>query len=645
MKKFFTLLLILSFTNLNTFAAVNTTNTNEQMRQSLMSYGMEVDGFPEIREPIEDWEAGRNKASGVAWSKWLDKKRRNLNQWIDNQNEDHFKPVGWGHDYIDAKTGKWLYWAPNKPIPKDASGKVAAAWRMRVRVHNLEMMLDAARLYKLDGNVKYRDWVINEMSLYAQAYSTLPLQTWNGQSQLFTQALDEAVYSFHFIEIVRLLKSDVKASQLNTWELKLFVPMANNLMQSSIHGNNISVWIAASVSTIGNEFNLPALVQFGVDSEKGLPALLKNGVSEDYFWKENSLSYQDYVVSALYHWLYAALIRDGDSPLAQQVGLIAKNLMLSPTIVRFSNREAPMLNDSQVGKGIPNTKLWSNVWRVLPTRDGILNAYNQKNWGMLIDAPPRNVIATTLPAVESRQIPGINVAQLVSSDWQALIRYGKESSGHHTHQESMTYDLKHNGNWLFRDPGTVAYGSELHRNYFKKAQAHTGALINREGQLPWPSEGEVKRIDPINNTVEVAHIDFQNSNDVTRILKINHKQFIENTIFKIGKQKKLPVGVTYNTACKVIVANELQAAKADTLVKDGAFAYWTNRKEYKTQGNIELELHCQKNKYFMNISGADIARLLLANTPTPNKNEVLTGIYVETSLVSHSSITTSIFTQ
>ncbi|MFW5439989.1 MAG: hypothetical protein ACKE5M_04810 [Methylophilaceae bacterium] len=631
-----------------TFAEVSSTFTYTQLQQALQQSGMAVDGIPEVRKPIEKWNAARNKSKEDEWSRWLKNKKTHLDLWISEskKREDHFKPVGWAHDYVDSKTGKWLYWSPKKSIPVGASDKLVAAWRMRVRVHNLEQMLNATRLYKLHGNIRYRNWVISQMGLYAKAYTKLPLQTWNGQSQLFNQALDEAVYSFHLLEIVRLLKEDVLESELNEWKLKLFMPMVKNLMVSSSgFNNNISVWIAASIAAIGKEFDELSLITFGINSDKGLSALLDNAVSKDFFWNENSLSYQDYVVSALYNWLYASLARGDNSELVQHIGLITKNLMLSPVVVRFKNSVAPRLGDSHGERTVPNNKLLTEVWRVLPTAQGIAYANSQKSWGSLIDTPPSNVARSSIPPLVSRQIKGLDAVQLVSANWHALIRYGEKVTGHHAHQESMTYDLQHNSNWLFRDQGTLGYGTALHKNYFKRVQAHTGALINREGQLPWPSMGEMQSLDLKKNKLTVSHANFQLGNDVIRTLQIKQNKFMERTNFQISNKKKVPVGVTYQTACKVNILNGLQLTKNDTLDKKGAFSYWEKRKEYLilTNKDITLNLQCEKYSYSMKVAGVDLNKLYIAQTPSPKKDEILTGIYFESSPVSSSSITTLIY--
>jgi len=262
------------------------------MKATLKASGIQPLNLPEVRFPKEDWQHARKKVLEPKWAQWLQKSQQATDQWITlEEREDHFKPVGWAHDYIH-KSGRWRSWSPETPLPSGVSDKVAAAWRMHVRVHNIEQMLQAVKLYRLHGNTQYRDWVIAQMDLYAKAYTQLPVQTWNGEAQLFNQSLDEAIAAFHFLEIIRLLNNEVDKEKLSQWKANLFTPMAENLMTASARfNNNISVWIASSVSSIGKTFNIPSYTEFGMHSKKGLLTLLEKSVSDDYFWNENSLSY------------------------------------------------------------------------------------------------------------------------------------------------------------------------------------------------------------------------------------------------------------------------------------------------------------------------------------------------------------------
>lgn len=595
-----------------------------------------VDATPALRSAADHWEAARLTARGQKdWADWLEQRKRGLDRWMLAGRERYDQPVGWAHDYVDAKTGAFLHWSPESVAPPaGSSAKVQAAWLMYVRSHNIGQMLESARFYRLFDDVRYRDWAIAQLDSYAANYVNLPLQSWNGESRLFNQALDEAVYCFQLLEVVRLLRPN--ADTVERWQRQLFAPMAESLIRSSKGDHNIALWISAAVSAIGSQFDLPIARDFAANSERSLLAILERGVSADYFWHEMTLHYQSYVVMAVSNWLYAASMRGDDSARWRRIGLITKNLMAAPLGVRFANMEAPMLNDSLGQMRIPDRALWGQVWRVLPTKIGIAQAATVKSWDALLDPVADSSETSALPTVKSQNIPGLDAVQLVANGWQAMLRYGQKMATH-AHQESLSYDLQYNGVWIFRDPGTVGYGSPLHGKYFRRAQSHSVPLIGREGQLPWPAEGALSRMDE--TRALVRHKNYQKGNDVDREIAIKADGFYDTVKFALGAGKRSPVGLAFNTVCQVIPGRGLVQSSGDDLGQLGGFAYWTERRQYAAETAIEFELSCDGSRFVMKLTGSQLATAFVAKTPTTGKaGEQRTGILVETGPVSEASI-------
>src|SRR5690606_19266296 len=122
--------------------------------------------------------------------------------------------------------------------------------------------------------------------------------------------------------------------------------------------------------------------------------------------------YQDYVVRALGNWLYAAGLRptgalSGKAQAMAQIGERTRALMTSQLAIRFTEGDAPAVNDTQGLRTIPNVTLWSTLWRVLPTPVGLNAARNEKSWDTLLDPPPASVPESTLPPVVSHVVAGL----------------------------------------------------------------------------------------------------------------------------------------------------------------------------------------------------------------------------------------------
>ncbi|TXI74889.1 MAG: hypothetical protein E6Q42_10565 [Dechloromonas sp.] len=474
----------------------------------------------------------------------------------------------------------------------------------------------------------------------AANYAKLKLHTWNGEARLFSQALDEAVHVFPLIEAVRLIAPTVSPEEIRSWRIGLFVPVTENLKRSCKNGSNITVWMVAAISAVAAEFELADAMDFSMRSDYGLPKLLAMGISDDHFWYEMSLQYQDYVVRALAEWMYSIGIRRRHSNSVSEtefnsIGKQAADLMLAPLVVRFANMEQPMLNDGTKLSRVPNQELWGFVWRVLPTRIGLAQSAQSKNWDMLLDLPP-DLPETRLPGVTSKRLDGLYAVQLVGKNWQSLMRYGQRSSGH-AHQESLHYDLQYRGVWIFRDIGTVGYGSPLHSEFFRRAQAHSVPLVARDGQKPWPSVGHLAYFDTNTLTAKAVHENYQPGSYVSRTLQIDESHFFDRVDYDLGK-KSAPVGLVFNTPCAVTPISGVQANFMDTAGDDVAFRYWTARKFFDTKSEISLTLDCKGGEFDVRLSGKAIKMLLIGQTPDTQRPAKRQGIFLETDSINKTSI-------
>lgn len=596
--------------------------------------------WPAVRTPKENWAQAALIAKTPEWSAWLAARAAETQAWIKRSPEDPTRPVGWLQDYVDAATGKFLYWSPLSPAPSDPGSKAYAAWAAKLRIYNVEQILQAARLYRLTGNTVYLDWATGQLDSYAQNYNALPLQTWNGQARLFTQSLDEAVYAFTLLDAVRLLRPSVKPEDLQRWRDGLFLPMAE-LLKPSVKGHdNISLWIVCALSAIADEFQVAALNEFALTGSRGLQSILAQGVSADGFWHEMSLPYQDYVVQGLGNWLYAVGIRPANALVSRQlwsnIGATTRRLMLSPLIVRFTDNDAPAVNDTQGARRIPNVELWSKQWRVLPTPVGLNAVRNVQSWETLLDPAPTDVPQPELPAVSSQVVSGLDSVVLNAKGWQALIRYGEKAASH-AHQDALTYDLKFDRSWIFRDQGTVGYGSPLHANYFRRAHADAAPLIDRDGQTPWPSEGRVVNFDSAGNTVKVEHPSYYKGHAVSRELHIDDTGFSDTVTFRLKGSTPYPVGLVFNTRCLPSYGDAAVAQAEDTLKKTGPFRYWTQRAQYAIGSRVEIRLDCGGRKFTLAFDSADLATLFTATTPDTGGHQSR-GFYLETRPVLNATI-------
>ncbi|MGX2042057.1 heparinase II/III domain-containing protein [Methylocaldum sp. MU1018] len=602
---------------------------NEDIKAAFAELKAGEGGFAPARTAREYWDGARRRvAQDPRWATWLQERTDWVGNWMTTPRDSADWVAGWIHDYVDPNTGVLLRWTPDSPMPPDEPGyeKMRAAWIAHNRIYNIDRMLDAARLFRLTGDVRYLDWAASQLDFYADAYRGFPLQTWNGQAQLMNQSLDEATRGLVLIEAVRLLRPHVTAERADHWREGLLLPLAANLTASSREAHNIAVWHAAAVTLIGLEFEQPDLIDFGKNSAMGIPALLDTGVSPDWFWYENTLSYQDYVVQALVEMLVGASLRGRLSEFARELW-IAQNLMIAPVTVRFANEDAPTLNDSPPNRKAPNRGLWAASRRVLPTWIGLDEAKDQLSWDNLLD-PPKAVDSTPdLPEVASGPVAGLDAVQIVKNGWHALLRYGQKAR-FHAQQESLTYELQYGDTWILKDPGTVGYGSPLHQEYYRRAPAQNVPLVDGDGQSPWPSEGQLDDFAADGSFAAVSHPNYRTGVTAARRLTIGSQTFTDRVVVKTNSDTPHAIGMVMNTPCSVTSRAEASTESAP-LPDTTAFRYWSDQTTYLAQDEWRATLHCAGRRFALSLSGAALQRVHVGTVPDSAAPYTRRGIYAE----------------
>ncbi|HYE35027.1 heparinase II/III domain-containing protein [Methylocaldum sp.] len=603
---------------------------NEDIKAAFAALKAGEGGYAPARAAREYWDAARRRvAQDPRWTAWLQERTDWVDNWMTTTRDRADWVAGWMHDYVDPNTGALLHWTPDQPIPPDEPGneKLRAAWIAHNRTYNIDRVLDAARLFRLTtGNTRYFDWAASQLDFYADAYRGFPLRNWNGQARLMSQSLDEATRGLVLIEAVRLLRPQLPTARADHWRDGLFLPLAANVMASSREVHNIAVWHAAAVTLIGLEFQQPELIQFGKTSALGIPSLLTKGVSPDWFWYENSISYQDYVVQALVEMLVGASLRGRLDEFTRELW-IAQNLMIAPMTVRFAHENAPTPNDSQPDRKAPNRKLWAASRRVLPTWIGLDEAKKLTTWDTLLDPPKSVASVPALPDVVSGPVPGLDAVQIVKNGWHALLRYGQKAK-FHAQQESLAYDLQYGDTWILKDAGTVGYGSPLHNNYFRRAPAQNVPLVDGDGQNPWPSEGQLDDVAADGSSAAVSHPNYRPGVTAARRLAIGPNGFVDTVQVKTASETPHAIGVVMNTACAVAAVDQTLAT-GPSLPTATAFRHWKNWVAYSAPGTWSATLDCAGQRFALTISGSSMQRAYVGTVPDSAPPYTRRGLYVE----------------
>lgn len=581
--------------------------------------------FIETREAKENWISATEKTiTETKWNDWLKDQIESQLSWQSEIRDLPEWEAGWLHDYIDDETGKIKAWTPNqkKPIINDKNQRQIAGWVANNRFHNIEKILNAARLYKLTKDDRFLKWCEEQINTYAESYETLTLKKWNGNARLMNQSLDEAQIAIKLLEANRLLASEKKNRNHDKWGELLFIPIANNLKKHSFGVHNISIWQNIAIYLTGVDYSNNEFIQYStIETRK----IIKKGTSADFYWIEDSLSYQDYVVEALNELFIAASMR-GTLATYQRELSIAKELLKSPLNLKFESNDSPSPGDTTPKRKIPNLNLWKKIHRTIYTRQGARMAQREINWDTLLDPIEiqDDLDFSKLPNISSGHYPGLKAVMIVNNNWQLFSKYGQNRKSH-SHQDALSFELQYRGIWISSDPGTVAYGSDLHTNFYKTYVAHNVPIIDGIGQALWPTSGELEKFDSNGEYVTLKHKNYQENTTAKRNFNIKTK-FVDT--LELKKQKESHLGLIFNTNCEIIYKKELiYKTEVAPLPKNIGFTYWSSVIELKPGKSVKLKLDCDGSYFSTKITSGTDFRIVIGRTPPKTQKNY--GIFIE----------------
>lgn len=461
--------------------------------------------FPELKSPgpwpaerlSEDWSAARTRiADSPLWQAWLDRERASLDAWMTHGRDRTEWIAGWWHDFVSPQDGSFLTWTPEEPkdffsSPSDprvaVTPKLHAAWVFGFRNRHAQKIVDAARLFRLTGESRYAEWAAAQLDFYAANFEKWPLKT-NSDGKpccrLSWQSLDEAVNLVRYVTAARQLGDFPSAGRRTLWIDKLFRPEALILNATFQRIHNIACWHRSAMAHVALYAGDDELWRLAVDAPYGIRDQVARGITSDFLWLEQSLGYNQYVVSALEPFFRYALLAGRASTLKDEIAATG-NLLLAPITLRFPSGQLPNPADSTGGlRRAPSPPALGAFFVLYPTLLGLDYAAHQRDWDSLLYAPSAPAAPAALPAPAARNLESSRMAILRDGPWQVFVHYGQLDPSH-AQAEALNYEAAFETIDITHDPGTVGYGSPLHRGFYTRGPAHNVPLVDGEGQQRW----------------------------------------------------------------------------------------------------------------------------------------------------------------
>ncbi|MCW5963987.1 MAG: heparinase II/III family protein [Bryobacterales bacterium] len=582
-----------------------------------------------VRTPAEDWQGAQERVrSDAGWAEWAEARRAEVDAWTAEPRDKAEYVAGWWHDFVRPTDGGFLEWTPEPP--KDAPPKVFGGWVFGLRSRNGSYMVEAARLWRLTGDIRYFEWAAGQLDFYSSNYDGWPIQTSKSKSRLMHQSLDDANMLVRFVETARLLEGAVPDTQKPGWTSRrqhwidaLFRPMALLLDETLQRVHNIACWQRSAMAMAAIYTGDNQMWTLAVDGEFGVRRQVRDGITSEYFWLEQSLGYNSYVVSAFLPLFTMAGLSGRLEELRPEAAAV-ENLMLAPTLIQFDNGKLPTPADTTgISRRAPDLALLASARRVFPTRLGVERARTSRGWDLLLDPLDELAAGSTAapPPGGSRNLASTRFAMLRKDGWQVFFHYGQIDRSH-AQAEALSYEAHFEDIDVTHDAGTVGYGSPLHAGYYTRAWAHNVPVVDGEGQQGW-HEGELLLFDNRQATVSARQSQYRPQVQATRTLSIVEGSLVEETQIATADGKSHRLGVILNVQGKATLPDSASG------MEKPPFAYWRGARQWTAEGAVEIPAIIGGRQFRIRMEGAGKLRMIHAVVPDapPNSRE---AIYAET---------------
>jgi hypothetical protein len=381
------------------------------------------------------------------------------------------------------------------------------------------------------------------------------------------QSLDDANVLIRLVNAARLIEDYAGEERKKRWIDLLIRPEAELLDQTFQRIHNIACWQRSAMAQAAVYTNDPKLWNRAIDGPFGIRKQIEHGVTGEYLWFEQSLLYNNYVVSALLPLFTLASLEGRADELAHEM-LVIENMMLAPVMLRFPDGRLPNPADATGGvQRAPNTSVLASAYRVFPTAIGLAAAAGLRNWDTLVDPPETAPANRPLPEVSAQHLATSRMAILRKGNWQVFVHYGQLHASH-AQSEALNFEAYYGGTDVTHDPGTVGYGSPLHAGFYRTGAAHNVPLIERQGQERW-QPGELVSFAP--DRLVVTQPAYQRGAQVSRDLRIDGAKLVDTVKIMTGGAEPKRLGLVLHLQGEIVAPLNSEAV-------DSPLPYWENTK-------------------------------------------------------------------
>lgn len=406
----------------------------------------------------------------------------------------------WNHYYYCPEHGVRLNWDyryehhHNCPVDnKTFSGEpYDGAWWRWMNGLNAKACYEVGLLWQVTENESYfqrvRDLLLTYASYYPdyQEHGGIP---YNANGKMNAQALCEANCLLDFARGYDLICDHLSTDEQNFIQRQLLQPGAEFLMQQrhdQIHNHEVK--INSAIAVIGLVLEKEPYLNFALNTRYGLRYQLEHSLINGSLWFEGSLHYHLYALQGFFAF---EKIAKGTKYSLLDLPYYPRMLRV-PLSLLMPNGCFPRLNDCVFGQ---EKLIHSDIYEFaysyyadpgyLQALDIIYSRKNRINTDFILYGNEHAPLGNSLPlqTFNNDSQLGLTLFQQPETQSAVLIKH-LPYGGEHDHSDSLGIIIFHQGKELVKDLGTTGYGTDLHRDYYKKTASHSTLAINLANQPP-----------------------------------------------------------------------------------------------------------------------------------------------------------------
>ncbi len=398
---------------------------------------------------------------------------------------------GWAHDFacpVCTTTLKFdidMNYKENNDFVCPHCGKISSgqkldeAWVYLYRFAIGERLEDCA-VSALAGDDASFDFIVKCVDFYAEHYDQFPVHgRAAGKGKIMGQCLDEAVLGIAFLKALRPFRDRISEATLARWYEKLFHPMCELLYPQTGFIHNIPTWLMCFIGMTGVFFHSDEWLNKALSSEYGIRNQIGKGFTRDGVWRECSLGYHYYTLSALTDF-YSFYAEENPADAAPET---LEKAFTAPLTLSYDGWTLPTLNDGWYPLHLSSLVVRAaRIWD-LPELDQQLETVLahapeiRETAGYALFAKPESRAEACASAQSDVVVlPDTNLGVFRAPVFAILKSGVLERS--HMHQDPLSVILPP----FADDIGTPGYGHPMTSSWYRRGAAH--CCVTVDGKTP-----------------------------------------------------------------------------------------------------------------------------------------------------------------